>query len=62
MAEYRDANISIGSAGGQTNALKYRIALPAAWLKLWEISKDNRDVSVTLDGQRIIIEKEPQDD
>lgn len=61
MAERRKANILISKARSRTSYV-YGIPLPAAWLKLWEVSKDNRDVSVTIDGQRIIIEKEPSGD
>lgn len=60
MAEQRDANVIIGKPGGNSSkgAITYRVTLPVPWLKEWNITADNRLVSLTFtDDKKIIIEK-----
>lgn len=60
MAEQRDANVIISKPGGNSSkgAITYKITLPVPWLKEWDITNDNRLVTLTFtDDKKIIIEK-----
>ncbi len=57
--ETRKANIIIGNAGGNTgkSTNNYKISIPNQWIKEMGISKDNREVTISFDGEKIIITK-----
>ena len=49
-------NQSGGTAGkgGITN----RVTLPTTWIKAMGVTKENRDVEISFDGEKIIIKKQ----
>lgn len=57
--EKRNANVMFGKAGGNAskNAYTCRISLPKTWLDRMGVSIDKREVTLSLDDDRIIIEK-----
>lgn len=56
--EVRNANIIIGSVGGNAgDAVNYKISIPNQWAKELGFSKENKEVKISFDGERIIIEK-----
>ena len=57
--EIRKAKIIINSAGGNSsdNSKNYKISLPTAWINALGIDENNRDVEISFDGNRIIIDK-----
>ncbi len=57
--ENRKANIIIGSAGGTASkkSKTYKISLPTEWIRKLEITDSNRQVQLSFDGEKIIIEK-----
>lgn len=58
--EKRNAKIIIGKAGGTAskNALTYKISLPTAWINSLKITPENREVILSFDGEKIVIQKE----
>lgn len=61
--EKRKINIMISKVGGTAGkgSCNYRIALPSAWMKIWEVDKENRSTVMSFDGQRIVIEKNKEE-
>lgn len=66
VAEYRKINpevrvlkIMFNKAGGNAskNSISNKMSIPSKWVKEMGITKSNRSVKVTYDGDRIIIEK-----
>lgn len=59
--ESRTRNIIISKAGGTAGAesKNYKISLPAPWIAEMGITEDNRKVTISFDGEKITIEKEP---
>ena len=57
--EVRRAKISINKKGGTSgiDSVGYRIILPNAWMRKIGIAEENREVNLSFDGERIIIEK-----
>ena len=55
----RTSKISLNKVGGNASkeALNYRINIPNTWAKELGITKENRDVNISFDGNKIIIEK-----
>lgn len=59
MEEIRTAKISTTKAGGNAskNALRYRLQLPTAWVQAIGITADSREVQLSFDGKKIILQK-----
>ena len=57
--EIRTRNVMINKAGGNAseNSVNYRISLPAPWMQELGIDIENREVKLTFDGEKIIIER-----
>lgn len=57
--ETRKVNVIVGKAGGNTGELSnnYKISIPNQWVKKLGISKDNREVNISFDGEKIMISK-----
>lgn len=57
--ETRNANVIIGSVGGNTgkSSNNYKISVPNLWMNEMGISKGNREVNISFDGEKIIISK-----
>jgi len=57
--ENRKANIIIGSAGGTASkqSKTYKISLPTEWVRELGITDTSRQVQLSFDGEKIIIEK-----
>ncbi len=57
--ETRKANVIVGNAGGNTgkSSNNYKISIPNRWINEMGISKDNREVSISFDGEKIMISK-----
>ena len=57
--ETRNANVIVGVAGGNAGKMtkNYKISIPNQWANEMELSKDNREVEISFDGEKIIIEK-----
>ena len=57
--ETRKVTMTITTAGG--NASKgtrtYRVTIPNLWAQDWDIIKEDRDIMIIKDGERIIIER-----
>lgn len=57
--ERRICNIQIGKPGGNASkgAKNYRLSIPSVWAQQMGIAPEDKTVSISFDGQRIIIEK-----
>ena len=57
--EKRICNIQIGKPGGNASkgARNYRISIPSLWAQKIGMTPEDKTVSISFDGQRIIIEK-----
>ena len=57
--ETRYLKVMFNKAGGNAskNAISNKISLPTKWVSEMGMTKSNRTVRVTYDGERIIIEK-----
>lgn len=57
--ESRKLKVMFNKAGGNAskNAISNKISLPSKWVYELGITKSNRSVTVTCDGEKIIIEK-----
>ncbi len=57
--EKRKRRLMINKAGGTAgkNSVNYRISLPAPWIKSMGLSKEDRDLELQFDGEKIIIKK-----
>lgn len=57
--ETRKANIIVGNAGGNTgkSSNNYKISIPNQWINELGVSKDNREVNISFDGEKIVISK-----
>lgn len=57
--ETRICNVQIGKPGGNASkgAKNYRISIPSMWARQMGIAPEDKTVSISFVGQRIIIEK-----
>ena len=57
--EIRKAKILMGSPGGNAGkgASYYRVGIPPVWAQAMGVSSEDRDILLTFEGNRIIIEK-----
>lgn len=57
--EIRQGKVQIGKSGGTAgkNAMNCRISLPTTWVKELGIDEENRNITISFDGEKIIIEK-----
>lgn len=57
--ERRSAKVTLTKVCGNASAgaVKYRITIPTTWAKDMGLDVENREVSLSFDGKRIIIEK-----
>ena len=57
--EIRKRNVSISKVGGNASkgAKRANIGLPMPWLDTMGISEENREIQMTFDGNKIILEK-----
>ena len=57
--ENRRTRVIINSAGGNAskNAKSFKISLPSKWMHKLAIDHENREIVMTFDGDRIVIEK-----
>ena len=57
--ETRQLKISIGKSGGNSSSgtKKHLLSLPNTWMQAMGITPDDRTVTVTFDGEQIIIKK-----
>lgn len=57
--ETRIVNVIIGKAGGNTGELSknYKVSIPNQWMNEMGISSDNREISISFDGEKIMISK-----
>ena len=62
--EVRTRKLSISKVGGNASAGAKRasIGLPMPWLEQMGLSEEYRDVKMSFDGNRIIIEKKELED
>ena len=58
--EVRTLRCMINKVGGNAgkNAVNYKISVPSAWAGAMGITPESRDLKVTFDGEKIIIEKQ----
>lgn len=61
--EERQLNVMINKAGGNASpkSLNYRITIPSLWAKEMGISKKDKSVKVTFDGEEITIRKDQKE-
>lgn len=57
--ETRLCNVQIGKPGGNASkgAKNYRISIPSVWAQKLDITPEDKAVSLSFDGQKIVIEK-----
>ena len=57
--EQRNMRAIVGPAGGNTgkNTVLFKVSIPSAWAREMGISKEDRDLLMTFDGEKILIEK-----
>ena len=55
----RKIKISMVKAGGNAGkgAYSYRVSFPSAWAKAWSVTREDRDVAMAFDGERVVIER-----
>lgn len=59
MKETRDLKVMFNKSGGNASkgAFSTKISLPKKWINEMEITLEERDVNVTFEDKKIIIEK-----
>ena len=59
ISETRTLRCIVSKAGGNagTTSLNYKISIPSAWAAALGVSLEDRELKVTFDGEKIIIEK-----
>ena len=57
--ETRKAKMLMGNPGGNAGkgASYYRVGIPPVWAQMMGVSSEDRDLLLTFDGKRVIIEK-----
>ena len=62
--ETRTRKLNINKVGGNAfaGAKRASIGLPMPWLEQMDLNEDYRDVNLSFDGKRIIIEKKDLED
>lgn len=57
--EKRTAKVQVRNPGGNAskNAKSYSMTLPASWMQQMGITEEDREVTLTFDSERIIIER-----
>lgn len=62
--ETRKAKMLMGSPGGNAGkgASYYRVGIPPVWAQTMGVSSEDRDLLLTFDGKRVIIEKAKPED
>ena len=57
--ETRTARMLMGNPGGNAGkgASYYRVGIPPVWAQMMGVSSEDRDLILTFDGKRVIIEK-----
>ena len=55
--EVRNLKITFSKSGTSTG-ISGKLSIPKSWLDKLEITQDDRNVKITLDDKKIIIEKE----
>lgn len=62
--EIRKANVIVGNAGGNTgkSSNNYKISIPNQWIKELGISRENKEVILSFDGEKIVISKKERFD
>ena len=55
----RNMRVVIGKAGGNagSNSLNYKVSIPSTWANELNISPESRDLIMSFDGKKIVIEK-----
>jgi|SRR5699024_1168160 len=58
--ETRKRKLMINKAGGTAgkDSVNYRVSLPAPWVKAMGLDRDDRDLELRFDGEKITIERE----
>ncbi len=58
--ETRKRKLMINKAGGTAgkDSVNYRVSLPAPWVKDMGLNKDDRDLELIFDGEKIFIKKD----
>lgn len=59
--ETRKGKMTITSSGGNAskNAQTFRMSIPTVWARDMGITKEDRNVTISYENKRIIIEKDP---
>lgn len=59
MLENRKMNCMINKSGGNSGSgtVNYRVSIPNAWAQQLRITKDDRELVMTFDGEKIIISR-----
>lgn len=59
--EERTLKILFNKSGGSSTGTTTRLTLPKKWIDAMGLSMDNRDVTVSFDGKKIVIKKTCED-
>lgn len=57
--EVREAKVIFNKSGGTSGqgGFTTRVTIPISWIKQLEISPEEREITISFDGKKIIIEK-----
>jgi len=58
--EIRKGKVHIGKPGGNAGktSKNHRVSLPTTWMQTMKITLEERDITLSFDGERIILEKD----
>ena len=59
LMEVRDAKVIFNKSGGTSSQGGYttRVTIPISWIKQMGISPDDREITISFDGEKITIKK-----
>lgn len=62
--ETREVNMMITTSGGNASptAKNYRLSIPSAWAQTLGITSDDRALTISFDGEQIVIKKSNKQD
>lgn len=61
--EQRNARAIVSKPGGSAgkNSLTYKVTIPNSWAAALDITKEDRDLIMTFDGKKIVIERKKKE-
>lgn len=59
MLEIREAKMIVNQSGSGSNT--FRVTLPAVWIRKMGLSETERNLKLSFDGEKIVIEKDNEE-